>query len=82
MDASTPGGVGGEGRPGNYRKGKGEQGRPHVHSLGGSLNTLWEWSSASLGRGHHLAGFFQRWSLGCSNSQERGPGMENSTQTF
>lgn len=38
------------------RRGDRKTGKPHVCSLGYNLNTLWEWSRASLGRGHLLAG--------------------------
>lgn len=31
--------------------------RPHVPFLGLGLNSLWEWSSPSLGRGQRLVGF-------------------------
>lgn len=53
-----------EGFPASPRGDGKERPENHVFDLwtgwrGGQFNTLWEWSQASLGKGHHLTGFLR-----------------------
>ena len=74
MDTSAPGLPGPPERPGNHGEGKGELRRSCVHSLGGSLNSLWEWSWPSLERSHHLVGFLRGkvWTAATSSGRDLG----------
>lgn len=60
----------------------GELGRPHVHSLAGSLKSLWEWSGSSLGTEHNLAGFQggEVWTV--ATPRRRGLGCKVSPKHF